>query len=88
MTAHDTADQLENVVKGARDIISKVNLIAEASKEQAGAVDQINSGVDQINHVVQNNSATSQECAAASQEMTAQAESLTGMIREFKVGKF
>ncbi len=88
VTAHDTADQLENVVKGARDIISKVNLIAEASKEQAGAVDQINSGVDQINHVVQNNSATSQECAAASQEMTAQAESLTGMIREFKVGKF
>ncbi len=86
--AHDTAEQLENVVKGARDIIDKVNLIAEASKEQATAVDQINSGVDQINHVVQNNSATSQECAAASQEMTAQAENLTGMIREFKVGKF
>ncbi|MEY8390963.1 methyl-accepting chemotaxis protein [Lachnospiraceae bacterium] len=86
--AHDTAEQLENVVKGARAIIGKVNLIAEASKEQAGAVDQINSGVDQINHVVQNNSATSQECAAASQEMTAQAENLTGMIREFKVGKF
>lgn len=86
--AHDTAEQLENVVKGARDIIDKVNLIAEASKEQATAVDQINSGVDQINHVVQNNSATSQECAAASQEMTAQAENLTGMIRKFKVGKF
>lgn len=88
VTAHDTAGQLENVVKGARDIIDKVNLIAKASKEQAGAVDQINSGVDQINHVVQNNSATSQECAAASQEMTAQAENLTEMIRKFKVGKF
>lgn len=88
VTAHDTAGQLENVVKGAREIIDKVNLIAKASKEQAGAVDQINSGVDQINHVVQNNSATSQECAAASQEMTAQAENLTGMIRKFKVGKF
>lgn len=86
--ANETADQLENVVKGAKSIIEKVNMIAEASEQQAGAVTEISSGVDQINGVVQNNSATSQECAAASEEMTAQAETLNGLIRQLKVGKF
>ena len=85
MTANDTADQLENVMKGARSIISKINHIAEASKEQASEVSEINSGVDQINQVVQNNSAMSEECAAASEEMTAQAETLNEMIGRFQV---
>ncbi len=87
-TANETAEQLQHVVQGARTIIRKVNLIAEASKEQASAVEQINHGVDQINNVVQTNSETSEECAASSQEMTAQAESLRDLIRKFKVGKF
>lgn len=86
--ANETAGQLESVVKGSRAIIKKVNLIAEASEEQADAVTQINHGVDQINDVVQTNSATSEQCAASSQEMTAQAETLKGLIQEFRVGKF
>ncbi len=86
--ANETATQLQDVVKGARKIIDKVNLIASASKEQAEAVDQINQGVDQINDVVQTNTETSEACAASSQEMTAQAEVLKGMIQQFKVGKF
>ena len=85
VTANDTADQLENVMKGARSIISKINHIAEASKDQASEVSEINSGVDQINQVVQNNSAMSEECAAASEEMTAQAETLNEMIGRFQV---
>lgn len=86
--ANETAEQLEHVVSGAKSIIQKVDMIAHASEQQAGAVTQINSGVDQINHVVQNNSAMSEECAASSQEMTAQAETLKEMIRQFRVGKF
>ena len=86
--ANETAEQLEHVVSGAKSIIQKVDMIAHASEQRAGAVIQINSGVDQINHVVQNNSATSEQCAASSQEMTAQAETLKEMIRQFRVGKF
>ncbi len=85
--ANETASQLQDVVKGARTIIDKINLIAEASREQAEAVDQINQGVEQINHVVQTNTGTSEACAASSEEMTAQAETLRGMIQQFRVGK-
>lgn len=88
LIANETAEQLESVVAGAKSIIQKVDMIAHASEQQAGAVTEINSGVDQINNVVQNNSAMSEECAASSQEMTAQAETLEGMIRKFRVGKF
>lgn len=86
--ANETASQLQEVVKGALTIIDKINLIAEASREQAQAVNQINQGVEQINHVVQTNTGTSEACAASSEEMTAQAETLRGMIQQFKVGKF
>ena len=86
--ANETANQLQEVVKGARTIIDKINLIAEASREQAEAVEEINQGVDQINHVVQTNTGTSEACAASSEEMTAQAETLRGMIQQFRVGKF
>lgn len=88
VTANETAEQLQRAVKGSKAIIGKVNLIAEASREQANAVDQINHGVDQINDVVLTNTETSEACAASSQEMTAQAETLRGMIQKFKVGKF
>lgn len=86
--ADETAEQLENVVTGARSIIKQVDHIARASEQQSEAVNQIDSGVEQINHVVQNNSAMSAECEASSQEMAAQAELLDGLIRKFRVGKF
>lgn len=86
--ANETANQLESVVTASKDIIVKVNQIAEASDAQAESVNQINTGVEHINDVVQTNSATSQECAAASQEMSAQAETLRDLIRQLKVGKF
>lgn len=86
--ADEMASQLENVVAGSRQIIFKVNGIAEASEAQAQEMLQLSEGVDRINGVVQTNSATSEECAAASEEMTAQAETLKDLIRHFKVRKF
>lgn len=86
--ANQTAEQLENVVKGSKEITEKVNLIAEASEEQSESISQINDGVEHINGVVQTNSANTEECAAASQEMSKQAETLEKQIRRFKVGKF
>lgn len=86
--ANQTAEQLENVVRGSKEITEKVNLIAEASEEQSESISQINDGVEHINGVVQTNSANTEECAAASQEMSKQAETLEKQIRRFKVGKF
>lgn len=83
--ANETAEQLVTAVKDTKEIVSRVNQIAEDSENQAEAMAQINEGIEHINEVVQNNSATSEECAAASQEMTSQAESLKELIERFQV---
>lgn len=80
-----TADGLKNVVEGAKAVTFKVVKIAEASKEQAVSIEQINQGVDQINNVVQNNSATAEESAATSEELTGQAEILKEQLAHFKI---
>lgn len=86
--ADETAQQLQNVVAGSKEITTEVNGIAEALGDQITAIGQVEDGVNHINDVVQTNSATSQECAAASQEMSSQAEHLEGLIRKFKVASF
>lgn len=83
--ADETAQQLENVVSGSKEITVEVNGIAEALKDQVAAIGQVEDGVSHINDVVQTNSATSQECAAASQEMSNQAEHLEDLISKFQV---
>ena len=62
-----------------------VDRIADAAKEQAGAIEQVALGVDQISGVVQTNSATAEESAAASQELSGQAEMLKDLVSEFKL---
>ncbi len=86
--ANETAAMLEMAVESSKEITQKVGRIADASEEQAEAIDQIHLGVADINDVVQSNSATSEECAAASEEMTGQAENLEEMIGRFKVADF
>lgn len=86
--ADETAHQLEQVVKGSKEITEEVNGVAVVLESQAESFMQISEGVENINDVVQTNSATSEECAAAAQEMGGQAAALDDMIREIKVGKF
>ncbi|MBP3489342.1 MAG: methyl-accepting chemotaxis protein [Roseburia sp.] len=83
--ADETAQQLENVVSGSKEITAEVSGIAEALRDQVAAIGQVEDGVSHINDVVQTNSATSQECAAASQEMSNQAEHLESLIGKFQV---
>lgn len=86
--ADETAQQLEHVVSGSKEITVEVNGIAEALKDQVAAIGQVEDGVSHINDVVQTNSATSQECAAASQEMSNQAEHLEDLISKFQVASY
>ena len=71
------------VVEGVRTVSTKVDMIAAAAEEQAGAVEQVTVGVDQISSVVQTNSATAQESAAASEELSSQAEMLKNLVSKF-----
>lgn len=83
--ANTTAEQLVQVVKGAQDIVTAIDGIAEASRNQADSIRQVTQGVDQISSVVQTNSATAEESAAASEELSGQAQILKSLVSRFKL---
>jgi methyl-accepting chemotaxis protein len=83
--AEATADSLRVIVDNAAQVSSIITTIAEASRKQAEAVNQVSVGLSQISHVVQNNSSTSEESAAAAEELNSQAELLQQMVSYFKI---
>ena len=83
--ANSTAESLDVIVKGARELQEIVNSIAKASKEQATAIEQVGTGLLQISEVIQNNSAVSEEVAAASEELNSQAEVLQQLVSYFRL---
>ncbi len=78
---------LKEIADGAVTSTEKLNIIANASSEQASGIERINIGIDQISAVVQSNSATAEESAAASEELSSQAEMLRDMLGMFKIRK-
>jgi len=83
--ATETAGSFEKIVEGVNRSAEIVDLIAEASEEQARAIANINAGIDQVMRVVQQNSLTAERSAAASEEMSGQSALLRNMISFFKV---
>lgn len=81
--ADSTAQSLVKVVDEVRSASGKVDKIADAAEEQAGAIEQVTLGVNQISSVVQTNSATAEESAAASQELSEQADMLKKLVAKF-----
>ncbi len=82
---NETVAVLEDVVKNAEKTAEIVQYIADASKEQATSIDQVNIGVEQIAVVVQTNSATAEESAAASEELSGQSLMLKELIGRFQL---
>ncbi len=80
-----TLKAFNSIVEKANITVSIVEEIAEASKQQAMAASQINSGIDQISSVVQTNSATAEESAAASEELSSQAVCLRDILSKITV---
>jgi len=85
--AQETAEALNKIVGKIKQAAELVNDIADASKEQAAGIEQINQGIMQVSQVVQANSATSEEGAAASEELSSQAELLKDIVARFKLKK-
>ena len=83
--ANSTAQQLIQVVSGAQEIVKTIDVIAEASKNQADSIHQVTQGVYQISSVVQTNSATAEESAAASEELSGQAQILKSLVGRFRL---
>lgn len=83
--AGDTAESLESVVSGVKEVIDKMNQISEASNNQSQSILQVTQGIDQISSVVQTNSATAEESASASEELSGQSQLLKDLVGRFRL---
>ena len=83
--AETTAASLDKIVSNASEVLSIINSISTASRDQAEAVSQVSIGLNQISQVIQSNSAVSEETAAASEELNSQAEILQQLVAYFKL---
>ena len=59
-----------------------MDLIANASREQATGIAQINQAVEQIDRVTQGAAATAEESASAAEELNAQSEQLHAVVNQ------
>lgn len=82
---NDTAKSLTNVVNNTGEITSIISDIANAARDQAAAIEQINIGFEQMSDAVATNSLTAQESASSSEELAAQAQNLKGLIGRFSL---
>ena len=87
LIADATAQQLQNIVMGAHDIVETINGIASDAQTQSEAVEQIQEQIGQISSVVQMNSSTAVESAASSQELSTQASVLKQLVQAFQLNK-
>jgi len=81
--AKETADALRKMINEIEIVANNVCSIADASKEQALGIDQINRGLVQVSQVVQANAATIEENAATSEELSTQADLLFHEVSRF-----
>ena len=80
-----TAESLTQVVNNTTEITSIISEIADAAREQAAAIEQINTGFEQMSDAVTTNSMTAQESAQSSEELANQAQNLKGLIGRFSL---
>ncbi|BCR06531.1 hypothetical protein DESUT3_36000 [Desulfuromonas versatilis] len=83
--AGGTAAGFEEIVGMVTRISGLVAEIAEASRDQATGLGEINQGLGQIDQVTQQNTAYAETSAAAAQELSGQAAQLGQMLHRFKL---
>ena len=79
----NTMESFNTVLANMESFAGMASGAAEASKEQAEMLRQIEIGIEQITEVVENNSAAAEETSAISEELSAQATNLEQMISHF-----
>jgi len=78
-----TAEALNQVVAGIRELAESSKESSTLSSEQATTTLQVQQGIEQIAEVVQNNSASAEETSATSEELSAQSQNLKSLVDQF-----
>lgn len=80
---NETNETLGKFVEGLQNIVEEVKKVSTASSQQAGMMQQLNTGIEQISNVIQSNSAAAEESSATSEELSAQASTLDNLVNQF-----
>lgn len=78
-------DSLDDIVKRAKEASSIIAEIAVAATEQAGGINELNTGISQLDQVTQQNSAMAEETHAAASTLLKRAEELIIAMAEFRL---
>lgn len=81
----ETSEALDRIIEGTSEITGKLGSVTEITKEQVGAVQNLQSNVDTLSGLAQNNAAASEETAATSEELSGQAIALVEVVEQFKL---
>ena len=77
-----TQTEFARAAESATSMTQLIASIAEASREQAQGIEQLNRAVAEVDKVVQHNAANAEESASASEEMNAQAYQMRSFVAE------
>ena len=80
-----TAENMSEVMVGAKETTDKMKQMADELREEANHMYEIDENVSKVAEIVDNNSATSEETAAVSQEQTAQVATMVQLLSQFKI---
>ncbi len=83
--AAEVAKDLQSIHESSNKVATLVAEIAEASKEQAQGIDQINRAVSEMDKVVQSNASSSQVSANAAKELSQQAVQFHQLVDELSL---
>jgi methyl-accepting chemotaxis protein len=82
----ETGQSLERIMAQVTEINGIVIGIAAGAKEQATALDEVNSAINQMDQVTQQNSAMVEQSTAASHSLSQETSQLSALIGQFQVG--
>lgn len=85
LISDEVADDMKNVMVGAKDATDKMSEMSVTIKEQSDLMRNINNNITEVARIVDNNSATSEETAAVSEEQTAQVQTMVQMMAQFRI---
>lgn len=84
-SVQETGTVLAKISAQTAIISQHVEMIARASHDQSGALQEVNATINHIDHIAQQNAAMVEEVTAASLELAAEADTLTTLITQFQL---
>jgi methyl-accepting chemotaxis protein len=81
----ETGKSLERIMAQVTEINDVVGAIAAGAKEQATALQEVNSAINQMDQATQQNAAMSEQATAAAQSLSQETDRLAQLVGEFRI---